>query len=353
MSGHAPLSVLYLLEDTAIFGGVKVILHQANLLHRRGHHVTILSKGEPPSWFPLEAAFERRPSFDDALPAADVTVATYWTTILPAIRHASGEVAHYCQGFEGSYTHNREQHREILAAYREPLPALAVALHLVRLLNERFARPGWVVPQPLEPFWRPRRFRWRPNTRPRVLVPSPFEIDWKGVPTSLEALVQLRREGLGLDLVRISQWPQTAEERKILAAEEFHVQLAPRQVADLVRSCDLSLAASWEQEGFGLPVLEAMACGVPVVASNVSCFKDYSADSALLVPFDRPAAFAAAARLVLSEPRVWRRMRRDGLRVARAYTESRAAEGAEMALRWVASGAWRKELSRLRRTPPA
>jgi glycosyltransferase involved in cell wall biosynthesis len=46
-------------------------------------------------------------------------------------------------------------------------------------------------------------------------------------------------------------------------------------------------------EGFGLPLLEAMACGAPVVASNASCFPEVCGDAAMLVgPDDWPAALA-------------------------------------------------------------
>jgi glycosyltransferase involved in cell wall biosynthesis len=48
-------------------------------------------------------------------------------------------------------------------------------------------------------------------------------------------------------------------------------------------------------EGFGLPLLEAMACGAPVVASNASCFPEVCSDAAMLVgPDDWPDALAQA-----------------------------------------------------------
>ncbi len=326
-----------------MFGGVKVVLQQANLLARRGHRVTVVCPGEPPDWFPLEAELERTRGLEpEELPPADVTVASYWTTI-PRALAGGGEVVHYCQGFEGIYTHNRDEHAAIEEAYSSPLPAMAVAPHLARLLGERFGRPARVVPQPLEPYWRPRP-RWRPRRRPRVLVTSPFEIDWKGVATSLEALARLRRQGLDFELVRLSQWPATAEEQAIARADEFHEHLPPHQVPRLMRGCDLLLAASWEQEGFGLPALEAMACGVPVVASDVACFRDWTAGAARLVPFDQPRAFAAAAREILGDGALWRQMRRRGAVVARRYREARSASVAEEALHWVASGEWRKEM---------
>jgi glycosyltransferase involved in cell wall biosynthesis len=343
------LHVAYLLDAAPLFGGVKVVLQQANLLTRRGHRVTVVCPGEAPDWFPLEAELRRPPGLGrDDLPAADVTVATYWTTIPRALEGARGAVVHYCQGFEGHYTHNRPEHAAIADAYRAPVPAMAVAPHLVRLLADRFGRPARVVPQPLEPFFHPPRFfswrRLRPRRRPRVLVTSPFEIDWKGVRTALEAIVELRRRGGDCVLVRLSQWPLTDAERAVVAPDEFHEHLTPGQVSRLIRGCDLLLAPSWEQEGFGLPALEAMACGVPVIASDVSCFRDWTAGAARLVPYDDSRAFAAAAAEVLGDPRLWRRMRRRGRRVARGFGEDRSADAAEDVLRWVVAGDWRREL---------
>lgn len=327
-----------------MFGGVKVVLQQANLLARRGHQVTVVCPGAPPDWFPLEAQLLRTPGLDPKdLPEVDVTVATYWTTIPRALAGGRGEAVHYCQGFEGIYTHNQAEHAAIEQAYRSSMPAMAVAPHLARLLAERFCRPSRVVPQPLEPYWRP-RWRLRPRRRPRVLVTSPLEIDWKGVSTSLRAVLELRRRGVDCELVRLSQWPLSDEEKALIAPDEFHHHLSPHQVPELLWSCDLLLAASWEQEGFGLPVLEAMACGVPVVASDISCFRDWTAGAARRVPFDDPTAFADAAQEILGQPRLWRHLRRQGVAVARGYREEHSAKVAEEVMYWVASGEWRDEL---------
>ncbi len=342
MTNATSLRINYLLEDTALFGGVKVPLHHANLMHHRGHEVTVFSLGPRPSWFRVNTPFRTVPGFTaDSVPEADPHVATYWTTISPAAGLSSGQAVHYCQGFEASYTHNTRDHPRILEAYAQPLPAFVVSAHLADLLHERFDRPARVVSPALEPFWCARRRRG-PETPPRVLVVGPFEIDWKGVATALEAIKLIRDGGIDVWLVRISQWPLGDKEQDLLAPNEFHHHLEPKAVAKVVAGCDLVLAPSWEQEGFGLPVLEAMACGVPVVGSRISSFLNFAEGAAELVPAHDAQAFADAAREILVDRRRWRRMRRAGLDVASDFSERKTSRALESAFRWAASGEWRR-----------
>lgn len=339
------MKVSYLLDDTVLFGGVKVVLRQADLLAAKGHDVTIVSRGPRPDWYDLKASFRQVDAFSrETVPPSDVTVATYWTTIDPAVTAAHRAVAHYCQGLEFTYTHNRADHAAIETAYRTAIPALVVSAHLGKVLSERFARPSRVVLQPLEAFWKPglrRRIVRRPASVPRILVTGPWEGDWKGVRTALEAINQLRASGLTLEVVRISQYPLTDDESCLAEADEYHHHIKPEAVASLVQGCDLLLAPSWEQEGFGLPVLEAFAAGVPVVASDIEAFQEFAVDAAMLAPAQDSEAFASAAREVLSDPALWRHMRRAGLRVADRYAEKRATRSAEASLEWVASGEWK------------
>jgi len=348
------LTVTYLLEDTVLFGGVKVVLRQADLLARRGHRVTVVSKGPRPEWYELIADFRQVPLFShDLVPPSDVIVATYWTTIEPAVAADRGPVLHYCQGYEGSYTHNVEDHPAIEQVYSTKLPTMVVSPHLATQIARDFKRPSRVVPQPLERFFKPSRgWRWRrvPSEPPRILVTGPFECDWKGIPTALEAVGRMRNQGRTCTLVRMSQLPLTGEEQRVVEADEFHYHLTPLEAADLIRGCDLTLAPSWEQEGFGLPVLESMASAVPVVASDISSFRGFVGDAAPLVAPRRPDLLAKAATEVLFNSTLWRGLRAAGLAVAREFREDRATSAAEKTMLWVADGRWRSDLESLARS---
>jgi glycosyltransferase involved in cell wall biosynthesis len=79
-------------------------------------------------------------------------------------------------------------------------------------------------------------------------------------------------------------------------------------------------------EGFGLPVLEAMACGTPVVCSGVSSLPEVAGDAASMIdPFDVDGLAAAIAR-VLQEAAVRRNMAARGLEQAKRFTWEQVAQ---------------------------
>lgn len=78
-------------------------------------------------------------------------------------------------------------------------------------------------------------------------------------------------------------------------------------------------------EGFGLPVLEAMASGTPVVCSDSTSLPEVAGDAALLVDAARPEALTAALRRVLTDPALCANLRERGkLRAAKFRWETTA-----------------------------
>jgi glycosyltransferase involved in cell wall biosynthesis len=73
-------------------------------------------------------------------------------------------------------------------------------------------------------------------------------------------------------------------------------------------------------EGFGLPVLEAMACGTPVVAANAASLPEVVGDAGLLVDPRSPEAIAEAIAQVLEDPALASDLRERGFQRARAFT---------------------------------
>jgi glycosyltransferase involved in cell wall biosynthesis len=73
-------------------------------------------------------------------------------------------------------------------------------------------------------------------------------------------------------------------------------------------------------ESFGLPIIEAMACGTPVITSNVTAMPEIAGGAALLVEPHRPESIAAAMHAVASNEVLAEQLRHAGLQRARSFT---------------------------------
>jgi glycosyltransferase involved in cell wall biosynthesis len=72
-------------------------------------------------------------------------------------------------------------------------------------------------------------------------------------------------------------------------------------------------------EGFGFPVAQAMAAGVPVITSNTSCLPEIAGDGALLVDPLSPAEIQAAIEKLLTSPTLQQQLRIRALARAQEY----------------------------------
>ncbi|MBU0716272.1 MAG: glycosyltransferase family 4 protein [Verrucomicrobia bacterium] len=85
------------------------------------------------------------------------------------------------------------------------------------------------------------------------------------------------------------------------------------------QNADVFVQPSW-YEGFGLPVLEAFACGTPVICSNKGSLPEVAGGAALIVQPQDMIGLTEAMRRVLIDSRLARDMRERGLRQAQKFT---------------------------------
>lgn len=333
------MRIAYLLQSTEISGGVQVVLRQAEALARRGHRVSVVSPDVFPSWFPLARARFERSSFRDSasLREAGIRIATFWTTVAPALDGAHGPVFHLCQGYEGSFRFYAGQRAAIEAAYAAPTRKLAVSGTLAARLDELGFGPAENVGQAFDAtgfFPGPRR---DPEV-PVILLVGPYAADVKGIDVALAGLALWRGRGGRFRVRRIATTPPADAERTSGLVNEYDLRVPPERMPFAYRSSDLFLGAYRSGEGFGLPTLEALASGVSCLLSDVPGNREIAgADGARFFRDGDADSLAAELPRALSEPaRALARER--GPAVAARYSPDLVAENLERAFASAAGG---------------
>jgi glycosyltransferase involved in cell wall biosynthesis len=209
--------------------------------------------------------------------------------------------------------------RTIVAHHGVPSARVAV-VHLSA--DERYARSAEVARAPAAAL--PSRF---------VFYPANL---WKhkNHDVLLRALRLLREErGRRVDLVltgfaQDNGYPLTAMAEAHGVGDQVHAlgYLPVEQIAHLYRRADMLVFPSLF-EGFGIPLVEAMAAGCPVVAARATSIPEVTGDAAELFDPTSPAALAAAIERV-ADDETWRcTLRERGFERARAFSAARMAEG--------------------------
>ncbi len=147
-----------------------------------------------------------------------------------------------------------------------------------------------------------------PGPRERSIVYMGAFIRYKDVATLVRAAAQL--PGWTLHLASRIR-PEERSALEAVAAKAggadvvFHDGVDDAGYAALLDSATALVSAS-RDEGFGLPVVEAMSRGVPVVLTDIPIFREVGGDAAIYARAGDPVSFAAAIRR-LADPGEWRR----------------------------------------------
>lgn len=170
--------------------------------------------------------------------------------------------------------------------------------------------------------------------------PVPFVLSvgnqypYKNLSRLLEAFAGLGREGLPHELVIAGgeQGGAGGELRRRAALlgisdkVRFMGYVPDERLAELYNQADLFVFPSL-YEGFGLPALEAMACGCPVAAADNSSLPEVCGDAAVYFNPEDPAQMTAAMARTLKEPAVRRKLSSAGLERARRFSWEASARG--------------------------
>ena len=201
-------------------------------------------------------------------------------------------------------------------------------------LNEVYGRiPGIVVTAPHgvnSAIFRPRATP-RPNAlgRPYVLYVG-SRSRYKNFGVLLGALSMLRKEGHDLGLVLAGGGVLRSAERqsiaRVLSRREFlHYFPSDQELAGLYSGAAAFCFPSL-QEGFGLPILEAMACGCPAVISDIPVFREVGGEAAEYFDPCAPESLAHKLSIVLEDSERREHLHARGLGRAESFTWHKTAK---------------------------
>jgi Glycosyltransferase len=353
------MKITIVLPHADLSGGVRVVATYAERLQRRGHEVFLVSRPyRQPSLFeqaksllkrrsllsiPGSAAShldgldvnhqvidQCRPITNADVPDADVVIATWWETAewVTNLSPSKGAKVYFIQHHE---TFDYLPKQRVEATYLMPLHKITISNWLLDLMKFKYGDCHVsLVPNSVDT----ERFNSLPRSKQSVptlgmMYNSAY---WKGTDIGLKAfslasqtLPELRLLAFGADSpVAALPLPEGSQ----------YFQSPPQdQIKDIYASCDAWLFSS-RSEGFGLPILEAMACRTPVIGTAVGAAPELIAKGGgILVKPEEPASMAEAILQVcrLSDTE-WRAMSDAAYSTATDYTWDDATDLFEGAL---------------------
>ncbi len=154
----------------------------------------------------------------------------------------------------------------------------------------------------------------------------------KNLARLVEAFAALKRRGYGGHLVLAGVPPERARPL-CAAARRLHVEpwvrfpgFVPGSFLPVLYGGAKLFVFPSLYEGFGLPPLEAMACGVPVVVSDVPALREVVGDAGVRVDPLSVSSIEGGMRALLEDPALHKRFAEEGLRHVRGFSWREAAE---------------------------
>ena len=338
------MNVTFVLPYAGMAGGVRVVAIYAQWLVDQGHEVTVISttrrpiglrraisyflankrllfgnqpqgeshlKGGTYKWSVIDRG---GPLFDADVPDADIVIATWWKTAdwVHSLSPRKGKKVYFCQHYE---VHDYFPRTEVELTYLYPMLQICVSNWIrTKIVELTGSEKPKVVMNGVDT----KQFTAPPRQKNKAtrfgFVYSPMA--WKGVDTVIEALAVIKKKYPEISAVCFGSNPPVAA-LPLPSWVEFKVNPDQTAISDIYAQCDGWLFAS-RVEGFGLPILEAMACRTPVIGTPAGAAPDLiSKDNGfLLANYDGESLVASMLDMIQLPSYEWHSMSQSAFETA-------------------------------------
>ena len=323
--------IVYVLQNVVLAGGIKVIAEHVTGLVERGHDAEVWHIKGDWSWFPRPVPHRRFPNADVLRATLQffrgVKVATFWTTATwIAANLQPGEQGYYLIQDEDELTYSGSSAG---TSYKLGLVPIAVGEFVTDLMwnkhSIRCTNAGIGIDH--------RIFQPLPFVREQHRILTPFRTTSAG---------PLNLKGWDLTMAALRLVSQVVPQTSVVT---FGVQALPqidwiphvhiqyptdRKLRELYSQSGVFLSAS-RHEGFGLPMLEAMACGCPVVCTDAGGNREFCRhnDTAMVCEARSAGELAAHLQRVLTDPVHAKQLSSAGLKEVVRYHWSKVIDNLE------------------------
>lgn len=323
------MKIALLIPHIRIAGGVRVSITYATLLKQFGYEVTVVVPYQPllnraaftaihftPQWAGTNVPFRYvRRITRSVVERYGVVIADSWQLAREIISlDIPGRRMHLIQHDERLYHGNWS---EVSRVYASELEKITVSSWLQETLRRDFNKNSHLLLNSFDRnlFYPTSGASAERSHTFRILVLS-HPYPWKGTQEAISIVQSLKQTYPHVRLVGFGARHSGFD----ALFDEFHFQPPKNEFALLYGGVDLFLCTSWD-EGFGLPSLEAMACGTPVVTYDNGGSRDFAHhnDTALVAPHqDKDTLQKYVERIIIDES-LRTKLRENALRLTASW----------------------------------
>lgn len=313
-------------------GGARFMYHLANALVDKGHDIIVVMPEKGAQVWPLRAKLRRvRELTPASIPSADFILPNFYLTVKPAWESQKGRVVRLSLGYEPLWVPDSETAKQ---TYLIGAPIMSISQWHRQILLQETGLESTVISPGVDTsifhsYPKPSAQTGRKNIFYIMRDPA-SGYTWKGGADFFKA-VNLLKNQLDFDLT--ISIPENA-----LFTIPFPCKIkataTDQELAQLYAEADVFVYTSYF-EAFGLPPLEAMACGTAVVTTDCGGIRDYvrNGENCLLVPPSDIDLLNTAIYRLLTKDADRQRIAATGYTLTQAWSWQRTADQVEAFLK--------------------
>jgi len=299
------MRITFLFPTPNFSGGCRVVATYAQGLALKGHDVTIVAVPSPNKSFfsnikrvlkkkcwlrnesndsvlkkshfsnlvdvNIKVLHSHRPIKNQDVPDGDIVIATWWETAewLMDLNESKGKKLHFIQGYE-IYSHLPVE--RVKAIYQLPLIKITIAQWLIDILRNQYGNVNVeLVPNGVDTKLFNAQHRNKQNSPVFSMMYATEK--FKGTDVSIAAFEYAKKKYPNIKLLVFGS-KNIDKNISLPEGATFYFSPDQEKIREIYSQSDAYIFSS-RTEGFGLPVLEAMACRCPVIATKSGCAPDF------------------------------------------------------------------------------